>query len=142
MVRQPADCRLEANGRAAPDAGRGALRVTVALAAPAATGGQSGFEQWQFMLVDWVRSERPDLNNRQLAVLLVVAGDPAPHTVRGLANYLNITKPVISRVLNRLGKLQYLRRIPDKADRRNIFVIPTRLGEAFVKELAADFEEC
>ena len=118
--------------------------MTVARTAtpPAALSGRPGFQQWQDMLVDWVRSDRPDLSNRQLAVLLIVAGDPAPHTVRGLANYLNITKPVVSRVLNRLGELQYLRRIPDKVDRRNIFIVLTTPGEAFVNELAQDFEEC
>lgn len=118
--------------------------MTVALAegaAPPGNGGRSGFKQWQGMLVDWVRSDRPDLSNRQLAVLLVVAGIPPPHTVRGLANYINMPKPVISRMLDRLGELQYLRRIPDQVDRRNVFIVLTKLGEEFINELAANFEE-
>ncbi len=39
-----------------------------------------------------VRKDSPDLTARQLAVLLTVYVTPPPHTVRGLAADLNITK--------------------------------------------------
>lgn len=117
------------------------IAVPVFIPLPAATNRDLGIRQWQVALTDWVRSGRPDLSNRQLVVLLTVVGDPAPHTVRGLANYLNVTKPVITRALNHLAELDYVRRIPDKADLRSIFIVTTALGQAFVEDLAADLQE-
>ncbi len=87
---------------------------------------------WKKTLVDYVRSGEPDLTNRQMALLLLVHLEPGPHTVRGLARGLNVSKPVITRALNRLGALGYLRRQRDDADRRNIFVASTHEGADFL----------
>ena len=56
-------------------------------------------------IVALVRSDGPDLSARQLAVLLTVYLGEGPHTVRGLANDLNVSKPAITRALDRLGEL-------------------------------------
>ncbi|MGK6319738.1 MarR family transcriptional regulator [Sphingomonas sp. DT-204] len=85
-------------------------------------------------LVDYVRSGEPDLTNRQMALLLLVYLDPGPHTVRGLARALNVSKPVVTRALNRLGALGYLRRQRDDTDKRNIFVARTTKGADFLAE--------
>ena len=89
---------------------------------------------WMTTLVDYVRSGEPDLTNRQMALLMVVYLDPGPHTVRGLARGLNVSKPVVTRALNRLGALGYLRRQRDDSDKRNIFVARTPKGAAFLEE--------
>lgn len=89
---------------------------------------------WKSTLVDYVRSGEPDLTNRQMALLLVVYLNPGPHTVRGLARVLNVSKPVVTRALNRLGALGYLRRQRDDTDRRNIFVAHTSEGADFLDE--------
>ena len=89
---------------------------------------------WMQALVDYVRSGEPDLTNRQMALLLVVYLRPGPHTVRGLARCLNVSKPVVTRALNRLGTLGYLRRQRDDRDKRNIFVAPTSEGAEFLEE--------
>lgn len=89
---------------------------------------------WMQALVDYVRSGEPDLTNRQMALLLVVYLNPGPHTVRGLARCLNVSKPVVTRALNRLGSLGYLRRQRDDADKRNIFVKRTSEGAEFLEE--------
>lgn len=89
---------------------------------------------WMGTLVDYVRSGEPDLTNRQMALLLVVYLCPGPHTVRGLARALNVSKPVVTRALNRLGALGYLRRQRDDADKRNIFVARTPEGADFLEE--------
>jgi DNA-binding MarR family transcriptional regulator len=83
-------------------------------------------------LVGYVRSGRPDLTNRQMALLMAVYLTPGPHTVRGLAHLLGVSKPVITRALNTLGSLGYLRRERDEADRRNIFVARTDRGADFL----------
>ena len=88
---------------------------------------------WMATLVDYVRSGEPDLTNRQMALLLVVYLRPGPHTVRGLARSLNVSKPVVTRALNRLGALGYLRRQRDDADKRNIFVARTTEGADFLE---------
>ena len=85
-------------------------------------------------LVDYVRSGEPDLTNRQMALLMLVYVNPGPHTVRGLARALNVSKPVVTRALNRLGALGYLRRQRDDSDKRNIFVARTTEGAAFLDE--------
>lgn len=89
---------------------------------------------WMHTLVDYVRSGEPDLTNRQMALLMLVYLDPGPHTVRGLARALNVSKPVVTRALNRLGALGYLRRQRDDADKRNIFVARTTKGADFLAE--------
>ncbi|KQM65725.1 MarR family transcriptional regulator [Sphingomonas sp. Leaf17] len=85
-------------------------------------------------LIDYVRSGEPDLTNRQMALLLVVYLKPGPHTVRGLARALNVSKPVVTRALNRLGALGYLRRQRDDSDKRNIFIAQTAEGADFLEE--------
>jgi DNA-binding HxlR family transcriptional regulator len=88
---------------------------------------------WMRTLVGYVRSGKPDLTNRQMALLLSVYLTPGPHTVRGLARLLGVSKPVVTRALNTLGTLGYLRRERDDADRRNVFVARTDTGTAFLE---------
>lgn len=94
----------------------------------------SPLSSWKNTLIDYVRSGEPDLTNRQMALLMLVYLDPGPHTVRGLARALNVSKPVITRALNRLGSLGYLRRQRDDTDKRNIFVAKTAEGADFLAE--------
>lgn len=94
----------------------------------------SSLSSWKNTLVDYVRSGEPDLTNRQMALLMLVYLDPGPHTVRGLARALNVSKPVVTRALNRLGTLGYLRRQRDDTDKRNIFVARTPEGAEFLAE--------
>jgi DNA-binding MarR family transcriptional regulator len=87
---------------------------------------------WMEALVAYVRSGQPDLTNRQMALLLLVYRTEGPHTVRGLAALLGVSKPVVTRALNTLGRLGYLRRERDERDRRNIFVTRTNTGTDFL----------
>ena len=89
---------------------------------------------WMNTLLDYVRSGQPDLTNRQMALLMVVYQTSGPHTVRGLARDLNVSKPVITRALNRLSALGYLARQRDDQDRRNVFVAQTQAGADFLGE--------
>lgn len=88
--------------------------------------------QWMRTLVDYVRSGKPDLTNRQMALMMTVYIGQGPHTVRGLAEALHVSKPVITRALNKLSALGYLRRERDAADRRNIFITRTPKGAEFL----------
>lgn len=93
----------------------------------------SSLGSWMNTLVGYVRSGKPDLTNRQMALLLAVYLTPGPHTVRGLALLLGVSKPVVTRALNTLGTLGYLRRERDEADRRNVFVARTAVGNDFLE---------
>lgn len=91
---------------------------------------------WHDALVQSIRGQAPDLTSRQMAILLSVYMTPAPHTVRGLAEELSVAKPVISRALDTLSKLGYLKRVKDEADKRNIFVQRTVSGAVFLRDFA------
>ncbi len=94
-------------------------------------------ELWRLSLVANVRSDAPDLSARQMALLLTVYQTEAPHTVRGLAQFLSISKPAVSRALDRLGSLGYIRRERDETDRRNVLVQKTEGGSAFLQTFSA-----
>jgi DNA-binding MarR family transcriptional regulator len=95
--------------------------------------GDESLSAWMRALIAYVRSGEPDLTNRQMALLMLVYLTPGPHTVRGLAKALGVSKPVVTRALNTLGGLGYLRRERDQDDRRNVFVVRTRDGAEFLE---------
>lgn len=86
-------------------------------------------------VVALVRRDGADLSARQLGVLLTVYLTEGPHTVRGLAAALNVSKPAITRALDRLGELDLARRKTDPADRRSVLVQRTVKGAAFLREI-------
>ena len=88
---------------------------------------------WQQVNLSEVRDKRPDLTMRQATILLTVYLDPPPHTVRGLAARLGVSKPVITRALDTMGELKLLSRHRDETDRRNVLVKRTVEGALFVE---------
>lgn len=89
---------------------------------------------WRGAIVESVRREAPDLSARQMALLLTVYLTPPPHTVRGLAATLNISKPAITRALDRLGDYGLVRRKVDETDRRSVLIQRTVKGSVFLRE--------
>jgi DNA-binding MarR family transcriptional regulator len=92
---------------------------------------------WRRIVVESVRRDQPDLSARQMAILMIVFTLPAPHTVRGLSAELNISKPAVTRALDRLGQLDYVRRKIDEDDRRSVLVQRTVKGSVFMSDYAA-----
>lgn len=90
---------------------------------------------WHGVHLDLVRDGEPDLSSRQIAILLTVYLEAPPHTVRGLARKLDVTKPVITRALNSMGKLDLVSRRRDEVDRRNVIVQRTVTGALAVERL-------
>lgn len=91
---------------------------------------------WRQVHLDLVRDGEADLSARQTAILLTVYLELPPHTVRGLAKQLGVTKPVITRALDTLGKLGLLTRKRDEADLRNVVIQRTVAGALAVEKLA------
>ncbi|MCA3277834.1 MAG: MarR family transcriptional regulator [Roseomonas sp.] len=89
----------------------------------------------QETIVALVRRDAHDLSSRQLGVMLISYLSDGPHTVRGLAAKLNVSKPAITRALDRLGDHDLARRKPDPSDRRSVLVQRTPKGNAFMREL-------
>ncbi|GMV61916.1 MAG: hypothetical protein AMXMBFR74_10850 [Parvibaculum sp.] len=91
---------------------------------------------WHDVVLQSVRNDGPDLSSRQLAIMFTVYLDPPPHTVRGLAAALDVSKPAVTRALDTLGSLDLLKRSRDEADRRNVLVLRTVKGTGFMQEFA------
>ncbi|MBR0558627.1 MarR family transcriptional regulator [Neokomagataea anthophila] len=92
-------------------------------------------------VVTLVRRDGPDLSARQLAVFLTCYLNDGAHTVRGLAAALNVSKPAITRALDRLRVLGLAERKPDPLDRRSVLVRHTPKGQAFLREMRAIMAE-
>src|SRR5579871_7008017 len=86
-------------------------------------------------VVALVRRDGPDLSARQLGVFLTCYLRDGGHTVRGLASELNVSKPAITRALDRLGELDLARRKVDPADRRSVLAQRTTKGNAFLRDI-------
>ena len=92
-------------------------------------------------IVALVRRDGPDLSARQIGVFLTCYLRDGGHTVRGLAAELNVSKPAITRALDRLGELDLARRKVDPLDRRSVLVQRTMKGAAFLRDLRAIMSE-
>ena len=89
---------------------------------------------WRLVIVTAVRRDAPDLSARQMALLLSVYLTPPPHTVRGLAAALKISKPAVTRAVDRLSELDFVRRRKDEDDHRSVLIQRTVRGSVFLRE--------
>ena len=92
---------------------------------------------WHGVALNLVRHDNRDLTLRQMAILLHIYLVPPPHTVRGLAATLNVTKPVITRALDTMGEMGLVDRVRDDDDRRNV-IIKLTVGGALSLEKLGD----
>ena len=89
---------------------------------------------WRRALVQSVRLDAPDLSARQMGLLLTVYLTPPSHTVRGLAESLKISKPAVTRAIDRLSEMDMVRRKTDENDRRSVLIQRTVRGSVFLRE--------
>ncbi|PWW00395.1 MarR family protein [Hoeflea marina] len=90
---------------------------------------------WHAATLEHLRIIGPDLTIRQMAILLHIYLAPPPHTVRGLAARLGVTKPVITRALDTMGAMSLVKRVRDDRDKRNVIIKRTVEGALFVEKL-------
>ena len=86
-------------------------------------------------IVAMVRQDGPDLSARQFGVFLTCYLENEAQTVRGLAATLDVSKPVISRALDRLADFDLVRRKADPTDRRSVLVQRTPAGNTYLKDI-------
>ena len=129
----------------AGQAGRGERADSVAQPKSRGLEGLGDFaalDLWRRSLVRAMAGDAADLTQRQLALLLTVYLTPPPHTVRGLAAQLDISKPAVTRALDRLQTLGFARRKPEPSDRRGIEVQRTVKGAVYLRAFGADIAAC
>tara|TARA_Y100000590_G_scaffold460525_1_gene620022 strand:- start:572 stop:895 length:324 start_codon:yes stop_codon:yes gene_type:complete len=84
-----------------------------------------------------VLDDRQDLSVRQIAIFFSIYLDSKIHTVKSLAAELDISKPAVTRAINYLSSLHYVRRLPDKTDKRSIIIQKTIKGSIYLDQLAS-----
>lgn len=89
---------------------------------------------WHKVVLAQVEQDAPDLTSRQMAMLLHIYLVPPPHTVRGLALVLGVTKPVITRALDSMGLIGLVDRERDSQDRRNVIIKRTVAGALYLEK--------
>ena len=82
-----------------------------------------------------VRRDGFDLSARQLAIFLTCYLEDEAQTIRGLAIRLRVSKPAITRALDRLSEFDLLRRKTDPLDRRSALVQRTMVGANFLRDI-------
>lgn len=90
---------------------------------------------WHMANLAMVLDNQPDLSQRQWAILLTIYLEQPPHTVRGLARSLNVTKPVITRALDTMGQWGLVARKRDPDDRRNVIIQRTVEGALYLEQM-------
>ncbi len=91
---------------------------------------------WHDVALAQVKDDEPDLSVRQMCILLTIYLEAPPHTVRELAAKLHVSKPVITRALDSMGKLGLVSRRRDDEDRRNVLVQRTVKGALYLERLS------
>ncbi len=91
---------------------------------------------WHDVALAQAKDDEPDLSVRQICILLTIYLEAPPHTVRDLANKLHVSKPVITRALDSMGKLGLVSRRRDEADKRNVLVQRTVKGALYLERLS------
>lgn len=92
-------------------------------------------EVWRDTLCDCVRHDEPDLTMRQMSIILVIYLDKPPHRVRHLSESLDISKPAVTRALDKLEALGYVKRKSDEEDARSVLIQRTVKGSVFLSEV-------
>jgi len=87
------------------------------------------------VIVTLIRRDQPALSAHQFGVFLTCYLHDGDHTVRGLAQELNVSKSVITRALDKLTDLDLATRRPDPADGRSVIVSRTEAGQAMLQDL-------
>lgn len=77
-----------------------------------------------------------NLSARQMAIMLNIYVTQGPHTVKSLADTLQISKAAVSRALDTLSGMDLIRRKTDDEDRRSVNIQRTVNGSVFLSDYA------
>jgi DNA-binding MarR family transcriptional regulator len=105
------------------------------LAEPRGGPGADAIDALRATLLALVRRDGRDLTARQLTVFITVYLDTQVHTVGSMAALLNVSRPGVTRILDRLGGFGLVERQEDRDDRRRVLIRRTERGTRFLHEL-------
>jgi DNA-binding MarR family transcriptional regulator len=88
------------------------------------------------VLLALVRRDGRDLTARQLSAFLIVYTRDEVQTVSSLAEMMNISRPGVTRVMDRLVQYELISREEDREDRRRVLARRTGRGLSFYRDLA------
>ena len=91
---------------------------------------------WHRVNLGSVLEAGPDLSARQMAILTTVYMEAGPHTVRSLAQRLQITISPVTRALDTLGRYGLVDRASDPTDKRSVLVQRTAQGSRYLSDFA------
>jgi len=97
---------------------------------------RQALDMWRQTVCALVKADTPDLTARQQAILMTVSLTRGPHTVRGLAEKLELAKPAVTRALDTLERYELVKRVRDDKDLRNVFLERTQAGAQALRSLA------
>jgi DNA-binding MarR family transcriptional regulator len=86
-----------------------------------------------------VKDHLPDLTIRQLNLLLAVYLKAGPHTVRSLSSHLGVAKPAITRAIDKLQDLGFVKRKPDPEDGRSVLIQRSINGSVYLADMGEKF---
>jgi DNA-binding MarR family transcriptional regulator len=86
-------------------------------------------------MLDLVRRDGRDLTTLQLTTLMAVYLQDEVYSVGALAKMLNISRPGVTRILDRLVKAKLVSRAGNPEDRRVVLVSRTTEGARYVNDL-------
>lgn len=93
-------------------------------------------QAWYKVVTRSLKESAYDLSSRQMGIMLTVYLTPPPHTIKSLAEKLNISKPAICRAVDALSLEGLLRRKKDEDDKRNVLLQRTVKGSVYLSEFA------
>jgi DNA-binding MarR family transcriptional regulator len=97
---------------------------------------RKALDLWRRAMCSYVRTSDGDMTVRQKAIFMTIALQPGPHTVRGLAADLNLAKPAVTRAIDALEKIGFVRRQKDQNDLRSVILERTVEGMDWLRDYA------
>ncbi|NCB03860.1 MAG: MarR family transcriptional regulator, partial [Spirochaetia bacterium] len=73
--------------------------------------------------------DKENITQAQLFTLFSIREHEDVCKLRELSRVLQVTPPTVTGIVDRLERLKYVKRLPDKKDRRVIFVVLTQKGK-------------
>lgn len=91
-----------------------------------------------FNVITNATKQKETLSVRQLGILSMVYINHIHASVDHYARTLNLSKPAVTKALNRLEELRLVKRIPSWEDKRKITVVPTSYGQDYIQRIQAN----
>ena len=112
------------------------IALSTAQARPGPADGVQNLGALYQTLLHLVLRDRHDLSTLQMAGLLSVYVTDETQSLGELAGRLGVSRPMATRIIDRLEELRLVRRRPDRNDRRRVLIAPTQDGLAYVTMMA------